>query len=155
MHFANQLLVTKEMKWSNPIMQAHNLCLLKQNNFCKVVILPKLFLITVFFKAIMFTLTVPCQVVNLQDIDAFARSNSFLLSILWTTARNCRYSRLYGDHHFVLIQDNVRLIDLRYSFLSIQYAVLKLYLNFLSFQVNPSPLLQLFGNRREIAGIED
>jgi hypothetical protein len=50
-------------------MQAHNLCL-QQNNFCfKVVILPKVFFITVFFKAIMFTLTFPCQVVNHQDIN--------------------------------------------------------------------------------------
>jgi hypothetical protein len=49
-------------------MQALNLCILKQNHFCcRLVILPKIFWITVFFKTIMFTLPFPFQVVNLPD----------------------------------------------------------------------------------------
>jgi hypothetical protein len=63
----------------------------------------------------MFMLIFPCQVVDLQDIYAFARSNSLLLSILGTTVRKCCYARLCGVLSSNLGQCKIDWFEVRFS----------------------------------------
>jgi hypothetical protein len=67
-------LVTIEIKWSNPIMQAMSYKAISFYGHLMFII--------------KFQVNFPCQIaLNLQDIDAFPRSNSLLLSLLQTIAK--------------------------------------------------------------------